>query len=446
MTEFRNWSGDFGCVPRQYLRPSSEDEVAAVLARAAEDGVCVRVVGAGHSWSDIACTHGYLLNLDSLKRVIDVDFERKQITVQAGMRLRELNEIAAGYGLGIPSLGSISEQSVAGVISTGTHGSGVTFGNLATLVVGLRLACADGTIVDIDADHELFSAARISLGSLGIITRVTLQLEPAFRLIERVIPLRFDNALDQLDELLETNEHCKLWWIPHTDWIRVATLNRTDEPRTEPPLRVAQAEALARFFGRDVDLTESTDKFLNDKLYPALLALTRRTPRLTPRVNQLLRRALAVPSRRVDRSDKLFNLAMPPVHREMEYGLPRDCTRAALVEVRELIARHRLYVNFILEVRFTAADDIMISGAYGRQSCQLGAYVGECPSRATYLAEVERLCLGMDGRPHWGKEFAADATTLRRVNPRLDEFDQLRRKLDPDGRFENDFTRRVFGG
>lgn len=443
--EFRNWSGDFSCRPQKIWFPSTEEEVQALLARAAGEGLKVRVVGAGHSWSDIACTDGYLLRLDRLRRVIAVDYERRQITVEAGMRLHELNEIVASHGLGLSSLGSISAQSVAGVISTGTHGSGIRFGNLSTFVVGLRLVTASGEAIDIHGDHELLSAARVSLGCLGVITRVTLQLEPAFRLEEQILPLRFDDALDQLDELLETNEHCKLWWVPHTDWIRVCTLNRTAKPPTGPGKRVAQMERVARFLGGDVDVSQVTDEFLNDRLYPLLLDVSRVAPRLTPRINELIRQALVIRSTRVGRSDKLFNLTMPPVHREMEYGIPRDCARAALVELRELIAREGLFVNFIVEARFTAADDIMISGAYGRQSCQLGAYIGECGSRARYFEAFEAMCLGMDGRPHWGKEFAADSGTLRRVNPRLAEFDQLRRRMDPDGRFTNAFTRRVFG-
>jgi len=445
MSEFRNWSGDFTCNPRQILFPSSEAEVAQVIAKAHDEGASVKVVGAGHSWSDIACTSGYLLRLDYLKRVIGVDHDNKQITVQAGMRLRELNEIVAGYGLGVPSLGSISEQSVAGVISTGTHGSGATFGNLATLVVGLRLVVASGEVLDIDANHELFSAARISLGSLGVITRVTLQLEPAFRLEEKVIPLRFDDALEHMDEFLDNNEHCKFWWVPHTDWIRVCTLNRTKKPPTRAPARVRQIEGLARLFGRDIDFATGADDFLNETVYPALLGLSRAAPPLTTRINQVIRKALAVPSHRVARSDKLFNLTMPPIHRETEYGIPRECAQAAVVELREIIRRNNLYVNFIVEVRFTAADDIMISGANGRQSCQLGAYIGECASRAPYFAGFEQMCLGMGGRPHWGKEFSADTDTLRKVNPHLSEFDDIRRRLDPDGRFENAFTRRVFG-
>lgn len=444
--ELCNWSGVHRWRPRDYQEPSSEEQVVGLLQRARAEGHAVKVVGGGHSWSDIAATDGCAVRLDRMNRVLEIDLDRALVTVEAGMRLRELNEHLAVRGLAMPILGSISEQSVAGAIATGTHGSGLGFGSLSAAVRALRLVTARGEILDIDgSDPELFAAARLHLGCLGVVTRVTLQCEPAFRLRERVIILAFDEAVARVDELVRAGEHVKLWWLPHTDRVRVSTLDRTTEPLSDPGVMVRAAQHVAGLMARrQVDLLTAFDAAVNDRVLTGLMALARRSPGLTPRINGAIGAAYFKAAERVGRSDRVFNLVMPPVHREMEYGIDFGDTGAALIELRALIERERLYVNFVVEARFVAADDILMSGAYGRTSCQLGAYIGECTSREGYFRGFEALCRGLGGRPHWGKEFDADAETLRDALPGFDRFDAVRRRLDPDGLFANAFVRRLF--
>lgn len=446
--ELRNWSGVHRWRPHAYEEPSSEEQVAHLLGRAGEEGRTVKVVGGGHSWSDIAATDGYTLRLDRMNRVLEVDVDRAVVTVEAGMRLRELNEHLAVRGLAMPILGSISEQSIAGAIATGTHGSGVGFGSLSAAVRALRLVTARGEVLDVDgSDPELFAAARLHLGCLGVVTRVTLQCEPAFRLRERVALVRFDEALTRLDELVHAGEHVKLWWLPHTDLVRVSTLDRTQDPLTEPGSVMRTAQSLAGLIARRrVDLPAVLDAAVNDRVLTGLMALSRRRPGLTRRINGAIGAAYFKDSVRVGRSDRVFNLVMPPVHREMEYGIDIAESAAALRELRALIERERLQVNFVVEARFVAADDILMSGAYGRTSCQLGAYIGECGSRAAYFRGFEALCLARGGRPHWGKEFGCDAAAVRAVFPGYDRFAATRQRLDPDGLFVNAFVRRILPG
>ncbi|HUH01688.1 MAG TPA: D-arabinono-1,4-lactone oxidase [Kofleriaceae bacterium] len=444
--ELCNWSGVHRWRPHDYQEPSSEEQVVGLLARARAEGRVVKVVGGGHSWSDIAATDGVAVRLDRMNRVLELDLERAQITVEGGMRLRELNEHLAVRGLAMPILGSISEQSVAGAIATGTHGSGIGFGNLSAAVRGLRLITAGGELLDVDGtDPELLAAARLHLGCLGVVTRVTLQCEPAFRLRERVIILGFDEAVARVDELVHAGEHVKLWWLPHTDAVRVSTLDRTTEPLSDPGVVVRAAQHLAGLMARrPVDLLTAFDSAVNDRVLTGLMALARRSPGLTPRINAAIGGAYFKPGERVGRSDRVFNLVMPPVHREMEYGIALSDTAAALIGLRALIERERLYINFVVEARFVAADDILMSGSYRRTSCQLGAYIGECASREGYFRGFEALCLGLGGRPHWGKEFEADAAALRAALPGFDRFAAVRRRLDPEGRFANPFVRRLF--
>ena len=446
MYEQRNWSRVHRFRPYAVHHPSSEDEVAEILRAAAALGHRVKVIGAGHSWSDAAVTSGHLLNLDHMNRVLEVDRERARVTVEAGMRLYQLNDILAAHGLALPVLGSVSQQSVAGAIATGTHGSGVGFGCISSGVLGLRLIRADGEPVDIgEDDAEMLSAARVHVGALGVVTRVTLQCEPAFNLRERVTVVDLDDALARMDEIATGGEHVKLWWLPHTHAVRISTLDRTDEPPDAPGPLVRVAEgALQLGTGRAIDLPAAVDTFLNERAFAGMLSLSARRPAMTPAINKLIAKAYFSPGRRVARGDRVFNLTMPPIHREAEFGVPRKRTADALAGLAELIDRERLYVNFIVEVRFVAADDIMLSGAYGRDSCQLGAYIGDCRSCEPYFRGIEELCRPMGGRPHWGKEFLATRDELREAYPMFDRFDAIRRELDPDGLFENDFIRRVF--
>src|SRR3989442_7409431 len=228
---FVNWARTCSSMPAARAQPASEDAVAE-LVRAAARGARVKVVGAGHSWSDIACTDGMLLSLDRLDRVLEVHEDQREVTLEARIPLRALNAALAERGLALPVLGSIAEQSVAGAISTATHGSAPRLPNLAGLVTRLRMVLADASVVDLsaDPDPELFAAARVGLGALGVITRVTLRCVPAFRLEEICEPMRFDEALDKVPDLAAREEFVKLCWLPHTDSVQVFRYRRTDAP------------------------------------------------------------------------------------------------------------------------------------------------------------------------------------------------------------------------
>lgn len=426
---FRNWARTHGCQVAACHQVRGEEEIVELVRRARRRGVRLKAVGGGHSWSDIAITDGELVRLDGHDAVLAVNRERCQVTVQAGIRLRQLNALLPEHGLGLSNLGCIAEQSIAGATATGTHGTGIRFGNLATQVVALRLVTGAGEVRELSAerDPELFSAARVGLGALGIVSSVTLQCEPAFRLEERAFALPLDRALAEMEALVDEHEHVKFWWMPHTDSVQVFTFARTSAPLRRRAVR------------RWLDHSPVTRT-----MFAGLLRLSRLAPGAIPAINRVVNVAYFRPGQRVDRSDRVFNTIMPPVHRETEYGIPRSQAAAALGQLRELIERHRLLVNFFVELRFVAGDDILMSPCYGRPSCLIGAYMYPSRSLDTYFREFERLMVDLDGRPHWGKEFTADAATLRRVCPGYERFDAIRRQLDPDGIFENDFVRRVF--
>jgi L-gulonolactone oxidase len=409
--------------------PESEQEVVDLVDFVRLRGETMRVIGAGHSWSDIACTEGHLVSLDRLSQVISVDAERGLVTVEAGVRLRTLVAYLLERGLALENLGSVAEQSVAGVISTGTHGTGVGIGNLSSMVESLRMVTGRGEVVEVceDNDPELFSAARVGLGCLGVITRVTLRCVPAFNLYERSWTLGFDQALRQMQSLVDRHDHVKFWWLPHTDRVQVFAADRTDRDTT--PLKLMHR------------LDESG---LLRPVFAGVLALGNRFPQAVPALNWLVAGAYFVDYELVDHSHRVFNLPMPPSHLESEFAFRRNQAEAALEQMRALIEWDRLRVNFITEVRFVAADDIWLSPAYRRDTCQIGAYIGQTPRWREYFEGVEAIAERMGARPHWGKTFFRRSDALRRVFPRFEDFVALRRRLDPKGLFANAFTAQVF--
>jgi L-gulono-1,4-lactone dehydrogenase len=434
VTAFTNWAGNQHCRPSHVHFPRSEEDIAEILDLAAKQKVSAKVVGSGHSWSDAACTDGHMLRLDEMNGVLDIDRKAGCVTVEAGMRLCELNEQLARHGLALGNLGSISEQTIAGAISTGTHGTGVRFGSLSTFVRSLRLMRADGSVMELSrADGDAFEAARLSLGCLGVLTRITLRCEPAFDLEEKSFTLSFDDALDRMLSLVDDHDHVKFWWLPHTDSVFVVTARRIPLTETTRRRRVRNVFAGA------------AETMANRGVFAALMRAGALAPSVVPSINRAVDQVYFRSRRRVDRSDRVFNLPMPPTHREMEYGIPRDVAPLALRRLRELTHTLRIVVNFVVEVRFVAHDSILLSPSFGRNSCQLGAYIGEHPHLPIYFDAFETLCRQLNGRPHWGKEFQASADDLHQRIPGIGRFLSVRRALDPNKRFDNRFARRVFG-
>jgi L-gulono-1,4-lactone dehydrogenase len=428
--EWHNWAGDEGCRPRAIVHPSSTAEIAAAVQRAGREGWHVRVAGAGHSFSDIACCDGMLVVLDRFQRVLDVHREARLVRVQGGITIAQLNARLAGEGLALENLGDIDVQSIAGAISTATHGTGARLRNIPSQVVELTLVLADGSTVvcSEQSDSELFRAARVGLGALGVVAEVTLRCVPAFTLLGIDAPAPLAETLDRFEELALGNEHFEFFVFPHCDTALTRTNNRTDEP-PRPRGKVAE-------YANDVLLT--------NHVFDLFCRAGRRLPSRIPEINRLVTR-LAGSSKRIDRSDRIF--ASPRLVRftEMEYSLPRDRTTEAVRRVMELIEERGFAVPFPIEVRTVAADDAMLSTAHGRDSGFVAVHMYQGMQWRPYFEAVEEIMDSLDGRPHWGKRHFQIAATLSRRYPEWDRFQVVRARLDPEGRFANAWTDRVLG-
>jgi FAD-linked oxidoreductase len=427
---WRNWAGDQRCAPAAVRAPASIEELSAAIEEAARRGLGVRVAGAGHSFGDIALSDGLMLKLDRLGGVLDVDRSSGLVRVQAGITVRELNRQLAAHGLALENVGDIDAQSIAGAISTATHGTGARLRNLSAQVSELALVLADGStlVCSPERDPETFRAARVGLGALGVIAEVTLRCVAAFTLHGVDAPAPLSDTLARFEELALANDHFEFFVFPHADTALTRTNNRTGQaPRPRGRLSA---------YVNDVLLT--------NRAFELFCRAGRRFPARIPQFNRLVTR-LAGHSERVDRSAEIF--ASPRLVRftEMEYALPRERTVEAVRRVMALIEERGFAVPFPIEVRTVAPDDAFLSTAAGRESGFVAVHMYRGMAWEPYFRAVEEIMDGLGGRPHWGKRHFQTAATLRPRYPDWDRFQAVRARLDPEGRFSNAWSERVLG-
>jgi FAD-linked oxidoreductase len=428
---WRNWAGNETARPRRVATPRSADEVAEEVRRAGEDGLTVRMVGTGHSFTPVAATSGVMLRPGGLTGLRSVDAAAGLVTVGAGCPLRVLNAELLTHGLSLANMGDIQVQTVAGAIQTGTHGTGRDVGGMASQVAGLELVLADGTIATCSAGSPaggLFDAARVGLGALGVLTAVTFRVVPAFLLEAREEPMRWSEVIARLDELTSANEHFEFYWFPHTEGCLTKRNNRSAGP--------------ARPLGRLRYLLD--DEVLSNTVFGVTCRLGHVAPAMIKTVNGVASRALG--SRRyVDAAYKVFTSPRRVRFKEQEYAIPRESLAGVLTEIKALFARRDWRISFPIEVRVTPGDDPWLSTAYGRNSAYVAIHVFHASAHLDYFREVEAVMTAVGGRPHWGKMHTRSADQLRAAYPEFGAFVALRDKLDPERRFGNAYLDQVLG-
>jgi FAD-linked oxidoreductase len=438
--KWANWAGN-QTATCTVVRPRGTGEIAAAVRDAAAAGARVKPIGAGHSFTAIGrpddARHGLAgptvqLVLDRHSDLVRMDVGTGLVTVQAGMPLHRLNRLVAEAGLALSNLGDIEVQTVAGALSTGTHGTGARFGGLATQLRELELVLADGRVLRCSAtEHpEVFGPARIGLGALGVVSTLTLQAEPAFALRAQEFSARLPAVLADFDELAASTDHFEFYWFPHTDRTLVKRNNRRSLDEGLAPLHPARAWW--------------DDEFLSNTVFGALIGLGRRAPGAIRTINRLSARALSDRTY-TDRSHRVFTSPRRVRFVEMEYAVPRAAAGEVIRRIRDTVERSGWRIAFPVEVRVAAADDIPLSTASGRASAYVAVHSPVGVNHDPYFAAVEAIAGEYGGRPHWGKLHGLDAATLRERYPRFEEFTQVRDRLDPEGRFANAYLDRVLG-
>lgn len=412
------------------VTPASVGELQEAVRRAAGDGLRVKAVGTGHSFTAAAATDGVLIRPQALRGITAVDRAAGTVTVAAGTVLKDLNAALAREGLSLTNMGDIMEQTVAGAISTGTHGTGRDSASIAAQIRALELVTADGRLLTCSEKEnpEVFAAARLGIGALGIVTSVTFAVEPLFFLTAREEPMGFDRVTAEFDEHVAENEHFEFYWFPHTGNCNTKRNNRSQGPAAPPGAVSAWVE----------------DELLSNGLFQAVNSLGRAVPAAIPSIARVASRALSARTY-TDIPYKVFTSPRRVRFVEMEYALPRERAVGALRELKAMVDRSDLRISFPVEVRTAPADDITLSTASGRETAYIAVHMYKGTPYQAYFTAAERIFTAHEGRPHWGKVHTRDAEYFARLYPRFGEFTALRDRLDPDRLFGNDYLRRVLG-
>jgi FAD-linked oxidoreductase len=427
---WRSWSGLVEARPVQVVAPDTAADVVEAVVVAGSRRLPVKMVGTGHSFTDIARADGLMLLPDRLVGVTDVDPGAMTVSVLAGTPLHDLNARLAAEGLALHNLGDVDRQTVAGGVSTGTHGSGGRWSSLSAQVCEVELVTGDGSLVRIgrDSDPGLLDAVRVGLGALGVLTEVTFMVEPAFCLEAVEEAMGWDRLVGTFEELVRDNHHVDVHWFPGTDRALVKRNNRTLDA-LRPPSR------LRRLWD---------DELLANLAFGATNRLADAVPATIPTLNRIAARGLAE-RRYVDDAHRVFVSPRRVRFREMEYAVPRETGMAALAEARRLLDLSRWPVTFPVEIRSGVADSAWLSPSHGRDSVYLAFHVNARTDHTAYFAAMERVMRAHGGRPHWGKLHTRTAADLASDYPRFDDFLALREKLDPARLFANAYLDRVLG-
>ena len=433
MSVWRNWSGLETAAPARDLTPASTEEVVAEVCRAVERGSTVKMVGTGHSFTAIAAPEATLLRPGGLAGGIRVDREAMTVTALAGTRLADLNLALEREGLSLHNMGDIAEQTLAGSVSTGTHGTGGRAAGLSAQLVGLELVTGDGTLLRCTETEnaEVLEVARVGLGALGVLVSLTFRVEPLFVVEAVEEPMAWDEALGRYDEITATVDHVDAYWFPHTDIVQVKQNTRagTDLSAARP---LSRAQLLL------------DDHLLQNTAFGLITAGLNRVPRAIPRVNRMSARLLSKRSYS-DVAHRVFTAERHVVFREMEYAVPREAGLDVLRACRRAIEASDLTISFPVEIRTAPADDVPLSTASGRDSSYLAFHTHRDADHRAYFALLEPILRAHDGRPHWGKVHTRTAADLAPAYPRFAEFLAVRDRLDPHRVFVNDHLRRILG-
>jgi FAD/FMN-containing dehydrogenase len=415
---FRNWAQTVTCKPESYCQPDTENDVVDIVKNAVVQNKKVRIVGAGHSWAPLVLTRSTLINLDKLNRALQIIMPARKFRFEAGIRLKHLIPRLRQDNLGLANIGSITEQSIAGAFSTGTHGTGLTLANIGTQIVAIRLVNGNGDIVTFtEAEQDHLNAARLSLGALGIITEVTIQCVPDYNLEFAAYWTKFDTIVDQMETIAQQNLRVKFWWLvppigPKNDVIMTTENAVSATAPPGPTLAGLQMDTIALF---------------NNFFHLSNTGGSITTPFL----------------KYVGTYDQVLTIPLLPVfHRECEYAIPMGKTAEVLRAIKRFVDEGEMSFTLPLEVRFVAKDEAFLSPANKGAVAYIG--VATQPNANEAIERFEPIVKGVGGRPHWGKCFTLTRAEAEAMYPDYEKFRTIRNALDPNRIFSNEFLQYYF--
>lgn len=392
--EWINWSGSIKFKPAVIEKPENEEEVKTLILKSLSEGKDIKILGAGHSSVPLVSTDHILISQENLKGLIDYDKDKNQVKLYPGTTIEEAGEILTKLRLGMHNTGDVDFQRLGGAFGTGTHGSGKKLQNLSAMMIGCRLVDGRGKLREytLERDPEMIKALRVSLGSLGFFTEVTIQTEPANKYYRSELCTHVETCLDHLDDLINNNRMFDFYWYPRNDLAKIRICNPIEEEVIH-------------------NLDYATKVKHNEGWLSEVL-----------------------PKKRTLK------------YEEMEYAIPFEAGPECFNEIRKRIKeKHRQYVGWRVFYRTIAADDAYLSPFYKRDSVTIAILQNNELEYKKYFDDIEPIFKAYDGRPHWGKKHTLKAMELKTLYPEWDNFLSIKKELDPEGIFLNDYLKEIFG-
>jgi FAD/FMN-containing dehydrogenase len=403
---WRNWVGNQAFVAHSSAAPQSEDELSSLVRTATGQGLNVRCAGSGHSFTPVVETSGLLLSLKGYSGIVSVDESRKRVTVKAGTTINALGKELKSLGLSMVNQGDIDSQAIAGAFTTGTHGTGARLGNLASSIVGTRLVQPDGSVVVVDESNpDLLLASRVHVGTLGIMSEITLQVMDSYNLHEKLWRADFDECMEQHDQLAADHRHFGFFWCPVPESRDLYCLPDT---------------ASTSGSGRTSDVCEMK-----------IMDITEEAP---------MERGFE----KIAYSSEIYPIEYVPNFHELEYAVPVVHGKDAVKAVRRLMLDKHPTCIYPIEYRFTAGDPAWMSPFHEQDSITLSVSGEPGTDYWQYLKDVDDILREYGSRPHWGKLHFLTGEDVTDLYPKAEAFRALRRKFDPEGRFLNDHLTQLF--
>lgn len=432
--KWSNWSGGVTATPQAIWRPRDEAELAGLLKGFAGP---VRPAGSGHSFTPLCASSGAIVSLENMSGLIEVFPDTQEAELWAGTPVYAVGPLLHAHGLALANQGDIDRQTLGGAIGTGTHGTGLTLGSLATMVTGVTLVTGTGDILNLNrrSEPDLFEAARLSVGSMGVITRFRLKLVPSFALTEQSHAAPADQVLNDLEGLAKAHRHFEFFWFPYADQVVVKTL---DVWRGEPPARALDIPAM-KARGERVSR--------DDRLFGMICRFVKAVPRMSGFFHRLLTKQMAAGEAKPGRvrwSWETFPSARNTRFNEMEYAVPRELAAEAMRALVARIRKDRIPTAFPIEFRFVQGDDVWLSPFYGRDSATLSVHQYAGMDQGPLFRACEEVFRLFEGRPHWGKQHFLTGRDFASMYPEWPRIQAARRQLDPTGKFLSPYLGSLF--
>jgi hypothetical protein len=414
---FQNWAKNVQHAFKNVYQPKDLKEIQELIKTHQN----LRMVGSGHSWAHLWKGGETLIDLSQFYFEPIIYSETLEVELSAGMKIFQINQFLDKNNLALQNLGSYDQQSIAGAIATGTHGTGKNFRCLASQCTEFTFIDGTGQFHTLTPNHPDFYACLVALGKMGIITKLKIQVVPAFNLHEHTFTCTWKEAIQHFTNWLSQYDHLKIWWLPPSDYVVVYALARTHAPIHESKWQN---------FWRE--------KVLSVGIYRLFVILGNIYPRLRPSINRFLTSQMKKTYLRTNKSYKIFKVPSPPKHRETEWAFPLENYHEILTNYFQRYTDNRFTFNFIQEIRISKADDFWLSPAYQRDSLWIGLYNHYDKQWNELLKDFQQFALAHHARPHLGKEYHLSSQELSCLFPKWIDFQHIRKKYDPMNKFSSE--------